>query len=62
MRYFPVSYDEYCGIIQSEQQSAIARLENRQKELAKAKRLAQTQLERQSKQNTKGRKKSGKFF
>jgi ATPase subunit of ABC transporter with duplicated ATPase domains len=55
MRYFPVPYDEYCGIIQSEQQSAIAQLENRQKELAKAKRLAQTQLERQSKQNTKGR-------
>lgn len=60
IRYFPMPYDAYAELKQAESQSLKERLENQQKELNKAKRLARESIERQQKQNTRGEKRSEK--
>lgn len=60
IRHFPMTYDEYCEVVKSEQQSLINKLGNRQKELSKAKLQALKQIEHQNKQNARGEKLSAK--
>lgn len=60
MQFYPMSYREYKETIDAETAAKVARLQNQQKELSKAKKLAQKTMERQQKHASRGEKQSAK--
>lgn len=58
LRYFPMSYNEYTELVTNEAINLENKLNDRQKELTKAKREARTAMERQLKRNSRGEKHS----
>lgn len=60
MRFFPMSYDEYKETVDAETETKAARLEQQQKELAKAEKAARKTMERQQKHASRGEKQSAK--
>mgnify|MGYP001025061546 CR=1 FL=1 len=60
VRFYPMSYDAYRAAREAETLSRTAQLENRQKELAKAKKAANDAMERQQKHSARGERQSAK--
>ncbi len=60
MQFYPMSYQEYKETVDAETAAKVARLQNRQKELVKAEKLAQKTMERQQKHASRGEKQSSK--
>ena len=60
MRFYPMSYREYKETVNAAVAAKVARLQNQQKELAKAERLAHKTMERQQKHASRGEKQSAK--
>lgn len=60
MRFYPMSYREYKETVDAAVAAKVARLQNQQKELAKAERLAHKTMERQQKHASRGEKQSAK--
>lgn len=60
MQFYPMNYDAYRGTVNAETAAKVARLENQQKELAKAEKSARKTMERQQKHASRGEKQSAK--
>ncbi len=60
MQFYPMSYKEYKDVVNVETAAKVSRLQNKQKELDKAKKLAQKTMERQHKHASRGEKQSAK--
>lgn len=60
MQFYPVNYDTYRETVDAETYAKVTRLENRQKELAKAEKSARKTIERQQKHASRGEKRSAK--
>ncbi len=60
MQFYPMNYDAYRETVDTETYAKVARLENRQKELAKAEKSARKTIERQQKHASRGEKHSAK--
>ncbi len=60
MQFYPMNYDEYRLVIDTENTAKTQRLENRQKEFAKAEESARKTMERQQKHASRGEKHSAK--
>lgn len=60
MNFYPMSYDAYRETVDMEIAAKTARLENQQKELAKAEKAARKTMERQQKHASRGEKQSAK--
>ena len=60
MQFYPMNYDAYRETIDAETYAKVTRLENQQKELAKAEKSARKTIERQQKHASRGEKQSAK--
>ncbi|WP_139008130.1 ABC-F family ATP-binding cassette domain-containing protein [Phocaeicola dorei] len=60
IQFYPMNYDAYRETVNAETNAKVARLENRQKELAKAEKSARKTKERQQKHASRGEKQSAK--
>lgn len=60
MQFYPMNYDAYRETVHAEAAAKVARLENQQKELAKAEKSARKTMERQQKHASRGEKQSAK--
>lgn len=60
MQLYPMSYKEYKEVVNAETAAKVSRLQNQQKELAKAEKLARKTMERQQKHASRGEKQSEK--
>lgn len=58
MRFYPMNYSEYKETVDAENAAKVTRLQNRQKELLKAEKLARKTMERQQKHASRGEKQS----
>ncbi len=60
IQFYPMNYDAYRKTVNAETHAKVTQLENRQKELAKAEKLARKTIERQQKHASRGEKQSVK--
>ena len=60
MQFYPMSYKEYKEVVDAETAAKVSRLQNQQKELAKAEKMARKTMERQQKHASRGEKQSAK--
>ena len=58
MQFYPMNYDNYREMVDMENASRMMQFENRQKELAKAEKLARKTMDRQQKHASRGEKQS----
>ncbi len=58
VKFYPMNYDAYKKTVDAETAAKVARLQNQQKELAKAEKSAQKTMERQQKHASRGEKQS----
>ena len=58
MQFYPMNYDDYREMVDMENASRMMQFENRQKELAKAEKLARKTMDRQQKHASRGEKQS----
>lgn len=60
MQFYPMSYNAYRKVADTETAAKIAQMENQQKELAKAEKIARKTMERQQKHTSRGEKQTEK--
>lgn len=60
MQFYPMNYDAYRETVDAETGAKVTRLQNQQKELAKAEKSARKTIERQQKHASRGEKQSAK--
>ena len=60
MQFYPMNYDAYRETVDAETKAKVTRLENQQKELAKAEKSARKTIERQQKHASRGEKQNAK--